>query len=80
MYLPQISIRTALTIIYLCIQDCVTGNSKQIFVAAVIHKTEALTDTFNADFLSFFRLHIFGKGCPKRFDQIFPHKIANPQR
>lgn len=55
-------------------QDCVTGNSKQILVVGVIHNAEALTDTFNADFLSFFRLHIFGKGFPKQSDQILPQK------
>lgn len=60
MYPPQISIRIAVTTIYLCMQDCVTGNTKQVFVVAMcisIHKAEALTDTFNADFLGFFRLH-----------------------
>lgn len=71
---PQI--RTAVAIICFRMQDCIIGNSKQIFVVAVIHKTGALTDTFNADFLSFFRLYSFGKGFPKKFDQILPHKIA----
>lgn len=53
-YPPQISIRIAVTIIYLCMQDCVPGNPKQVFVVAMfisIQKTEALTGTFNADFL-----------------------------
>ena len=52
----SICIRIAVTIIYACMQDCVTGNTKQVFVVAMcisIHKTEALTDTFNADFLVF---------------------------
>lgn len=60
-----------IAIIYLCMQDCVTGNSKQVFVVATcisIHKTEALTDTFNTDFLVFLGF-IFCKGFPKR-----PHK------
>lgn len=56
MYPPQISIRIAVTTIYLFMQDCVTGNTKQVFVVAMcisIHKAEALTDTCNADFLFF---------------------------
>lgn len=61
MYPPQI--RAAGAIIYLCMQDCVTSNSKQILVA-VIQKNAALNDTFNADLVSFFRLHIFGKVFP----------------
>lgn len=76
MYPPQISIRIAVPIIYLCVQDCVTGNTKQVFVVAMcisVRKTEALTDSFNADFLGFLGF-IFGKGFPKRFQQILPHK------
>lgn len=64
MYPPQISIRIAITIIYLCMQDRVTGNTKQVFVVAMcisIHKTEALPDTFNTDLLGFLGF-IFCKG------------------
>ena len=35
MYPPQISIRIAVTVIYLCMQDCVNGNVKQVFVVTV---------------------------------------------
>lgn len=57
-----------IAIICLCMQDCVTGNTKQVFVFAMcisIHKTEALTDAFNTDFLGFLDI-IFCKGFPKR--------------